>query len=152
MRSRRKLVGALLAVVALGILVVSGPANAGEEHRPSADPITGQDHPADIFVVGWHYFPDTLTVSRGQKVKFGNYDPIQGVPAHSLDELVPGCTGPPYTGSNRGKPACRDPFFSTGLTDHGYVNTIKGLDQTPPGTYEFTCQVHSFMRGKLIVR
>lgn len=153
MGSRRKTIGAILTVAALALTLVALPASAGEDARPSADPVTGQDHPADIFVVGWHYFPDTLTVSRGQKVKFGNYDVTYvGINAHSLDELVPGCSGPPYTGNNRGKPGCRQPLFSSGLTDHGYVNTIKGLDKTPPGTYEFTCQVHSFMRGKLIVR
>jgi plastocyanin len=116
-----------------------------------ADQITGQDHPADVFVEAWQYVPSTIHVRKGQSIKFGNYDMWPygaGVAAHSLEEAIPGCTTPPY---NTNKGCSRLPRFTSGLTDHGYVHKVEGVEDLPPGQYPFVCQVHSQMRGTLIV-
>jgi plastocyanin len=146
-----------MAVIALGAMGLAGPAGA-EKATPShragqvpADDITGQDHPADVFVEAWNYIPAEVHHRRGTELKFGNYDMYPygaGIAAHSLEEAIPGCTSPPYkTGT-----ACdRYPLFTSALTDHGYVHTVEGVDKLPPGSYPFTCQIHSQMRGTLVI-
>jgi hypothetical protein len=54
-------------------------------------------------------------------------------------------TQPPYKGCDR------QPRFSSALVDHGYVHNVEGVDKLEPGRYPFTCQVHSQMRGTLVV-
>ncbi|MEW6473924.1 MAG: hypothetical protein AB1679_16860 [Actinomycetota bacterium] len=123
-----------------------------------ADPITGQDHPAEVMAVfGWRYLPSTVTIMEGETFRFGNYDfapgPAGGLGGHSLDEVVPGCTAPPYTKNNAGTgETCPHPRFSSGRVDHGHVRRVAGADELEPGTYEFICQVHPFMRGTLVVQ
>lgn len=117
----------------------------------AADPITGQDHPGDVTAIENNYVPGTVRVQQGETFSFGNYDPRAGIPAHSVVEIVPGCTSPPYTGNNPGQGTCDYPRFSSGLVDHGHVHEVYGVESLPPGTYEFTCQVHPNMKGTLIV-
>lgn len=139
----------LLVAALIGVLSVPIGANA-EVSAPSAaaDPITGQDHPGDVFTMAWEYFPSTVTIGRGETFKFANYDVIQGIPSHSIDEFIPGCTAPPYTTDPRTCPKTR---FSSGLVDHGHVHEVNGTETLEPGTYEFVCQVHPFMHGTLVV-
>lgn len=142
-----KLIGTVVGTAALvGSLLGAPAAVAGHGQDPD------YAHPADVFVVNWEYIPSTVTINQGDTLTFGNYDPIRGVPAHSLDEVVPGCTAPPFTGNNPGGPGCRYPRFSSGLTDHGQVHSVHGVQNLEPGTYEFGCQVHEFMRGTLVVQ
>lgn len=141
--NRGRVFGTVVAVAALVLLV---PVPTG------ADPITGYDHPADVFVMNWNYVPSTVEIERGQSLTFGNYDLYFGVPAHSLDEEVVGCTAPPYTGNNPGRGQCTYPRFSSGLVDHGQVHRVRGVELLPPGKYTFTCQAHGFMRGTLVVK
>ena len=150
--------GVVLAVVGLAAFGLAGQAAAQGTSSPSrragqvpADQITGQDHPADVFVEAWQYIPPTVRVKRGQSIKFGNYDMYPygaGIAAHSLEEAIPGCTTPPY---NTDKGCDRYPLFTSALTDHGYVHKVEGVEKLPPGSYPFTCQIHSQMRGTLIV-
>ncbi|MEW6477048.1 MAG: hypothetical protein AB1679_32730 [Actinomycetota bacterium] len=148
--------GAVLAVVGLASFGLAAPAGAestGLASRPAepADPITGQDHPADVTVFAWQYLPTTVTVKRGSTIKFGNYDMQPygaGVSAHSLTEAVPGCTEPPH---HAAKGCDRYPRFSTALVDHGYVAKVEGVEKLPPGQYPFSCQMHQQMRGTLVV-
>jgi len=156
--SIRRRTGVLLAVVTLAALGMAGPASA-DKATPAqragqvpADAITGQDHPADVFVEAWHYIPSTVTVKQGQSIKFGNYDMYPygaGIAAHSLEEAIPGCTVPPYH-TNKG--CDRGPRFTSALTDHGYVHNVEGVSSLPPGSYPFTCQIHSQMAGTLVVQ
>lgn len=134
---------ALAATFGLGLALASVPGNA------NADPITGQDHPGDVVVLGWQYLPNDVHIQHGETFSFGNYDVIQGIPSHSIDEYIPGCTAPPYP-KGAGK-NCRAPRFSSGLVDWMQVHEVRGTDTLKPGTYEFVCQVHPFMRGNLIV-
>jgi plastocyanin len=144
--------GIVVAVVGLAALGLAGPAGA-EKAAPTkaaqpADDITGQDHPADVFVEAWQYIPPTVHVKRGGKIKFGNYDMWPygaGIAAHSMEEAIPGCTAPPYTKCDR------HPKFTSALTDHGYVHNVEGVDKLAPGEYPFICQIHSQMRGTLII-
>ena len=146
--------GIFAAVIGLAALGLAGPASASKatpDHKAGqvpADDITGQDHPADVFVEYFQYIPSTVHVKRGGHLKFGNYDMFPygaGIAAHSMEEAIPGCTSPPY------KSCDRYPLFTSALTDHGYVHNVEGVDKLPPGTYNFTCQIHSQMRGPLIV-
>ena len=147
----------VLAVLGLGALGLAGPAGADKAApvnragQVPADDITGQDHPADVFVEAWQYVPSTVHVKKGTSIKFGNYDVYPygaGIAAHSLEEAIPGCTSPPY---NTAKGCDRYPKFTSALTDHGYVHNVEGVSKLPPGTYPFTCQIHSQMRGTLVV-
>ena len=148
--------GIILTLLCLSALGLGGPARAGEAtptHRAPApeDDITGQDHPADVFVEAWQYVPAEVHVKRGGHFKFGNYDlwPYgAGIAAHSLEEAMPGCTQPPYKTTG----GCdRYPRFTSALTDHGHVNNVEGVDKLEPGRYPFTCQIHSQMHGVLVV-
>jgi plastocyanin len=143
----RRLAGTFAAALVLAVGLAGSP---GSAHRVAADGGL-QNHPADVFVMFWHYVPDTVHIHQGQSFTFGNYDPEYGIPAHSLDEVVPECTSPPFTGNDPGHHGCRSPRFSSGLVDHTYVHRVDGADRLPRGTYEFTCQVHPFMRGTLVV-
>jgi plastocyanin len=146
----------VVTAIGLGALGLAGPASADKAapvHKTTqpADDITGQDHPADVFVEAWNYVPPTVHVKRGQRIKFGNYDMYPygaGIAAHSMEESIPGCTSPPYA---TGKGCDRYPRFTSALTDHGYVHNVEGVDKLPPGEYPFTCQIHSQMRGTLVV-
>jgi plastocyanin len=145
----------VVAAIGLGALGLAGPASASkapaQKTQKPADDITGQDHPADVFVEAWNYVPPTVHIKRGQHIKFGNYDMYPygaGIAAHSMEEAIPGCTSPPY---NAGRGCDRYPRFTSALTDHGYVHNVEGVDKLPPGQYPFTCQIHSQMRGTLVV-
>ncbi|MGQ0632358.1 MAG: hypothetical protein ACT4P1_15155 [Sporichthyaceae bacterium] len=140
----RVLTGASL--VALGLAWVPGSAQASDPGPPAVR--TAQAHPADAFVVGWQYVPSTITIKRGETFTFGNYDVVQGIPSHSIDEFIPGCTAPPYTRDPRTCPRTR---FSSGLVDWMLVSEVRGTDKLKPGTYDFVCQVHPFMLGELVV-
>ena len=147
----------IVAAIALAALGLAGPASA-EKAAPAhktqqpADEFTGQNHPADVFVELWQYIPPTVHIKQGQTLlKFGNYDMWPygaGIAAHSLEEAIPGCTAPPY---NTNKGCDRYPRFSSALVDHGYVHNVEGIEKLPRGEYPFICQVHSQMRGTLIV-
>lgn len=133
----------VVVAVALPLLVGAGVA--------VADPITGQDHPGDVTAVEGEYAPATVRVQQGETFTFGNYDPRAGIPGHSIVEVVPGCTSPPYIGNNEGEGTCRYPKFTSSLVDHGHVHKVTGVKSLAPGKYDFTCQVHPFMHGTLIV-
>jgi plastocyanin len=142
----RTIPGRLLGIVSAAVLVVTMAA------PPAGAEKSDQAHPASIFTANFHYFhlgdaPDVMTIHQGEKFSFGNYDPVMGVQAHSLTEIVPNCTAPPHTSQN-----CRYPKFTSGLVDHGYVHNVAGADKMPAGTYQFNCQVHAFMKGTLIVK
>ncbi|MGQ0624096.1 MAG: hypothetical protein ACT4PP_05485 [Sporichthyaceae bacterium] len=134
--------------LAAGALAIAGGTSSAGASAPTAAAIGGEAHPADVAVLGWQYIPSTVRIPRGTTFTFGNYDVVQGIPSHSIDELIPGCTAPPYTSDARKCPRTR---FSSGLTDWTLVNTVRGTDKLPVGTYGFVCQVHPFMRGTLVV-
>lgn len=140
--NRRRLAG-IVSAAALVITMAAAPAGADKSDQP---------HPAEIFAFNFQYVHvgdavNVMTIKQGESFKFGNYDPIMGIQAHSLSEIVPSCTAPPHNGTN-----CRYPRFSSGLVDHGYVHNVAGANKLPAGTYQFNCQVHAFMKGTLIVK
>ena len=79
--SVRRRAAVVLAVIGLGAIGLAAPAGAAKSATPShkagqvpADDITGQDHPADVFVEYFQYIPSTVHVKKGGHIKFGNYD------------------------------------------------------------------------------
>jgi hypothetical protein len=138
--------GRLTGIVSAAALVVAlGAAPAGAEKSDQA-------HPAKVFAFNFHYVhvgdaPDVVTMNQGEEFSFGNYDPIMGIQAHSLTEIIPNCTAPPHTSKT-----CRYPKFTSGLVDHGMVHKVAGANKLPVGSYQFNCQVHAFMKGTLIVK
>jgi plastocyanin len=156
-RSARRTVFGIVSSAALVLTLVAGPAGAQRTggQRPAEN--TDQQHPAGVFAFNFHYVhpgdaPDTVTIHQGDHLSFGNYDPLFGVAAHSLTEIVPDCTAPPHTGNGPSSPnGCGYPRFSSGLVDHGYVHRVAGVESLKPGTYKFNCQVHAFMVGTLVV-
>ena len=158
MRDMRTRAGIVIVAIGLAAFGLAGPAAAAKAKPASnhavqkpADDITGQDHPADVFVEAWQYIPAEVHVKKGGHIKFGNYDMWPygaGIAAHSMEEAIPGCTSPPY---KTGTGCDRYPRFTSALTDHGYVHNVEGVDKLEPGRYPFTCQIHSQMRGVLVV-
>jgi plastocyanin len=134
-------------LVAAAVLPILGGAGAAAV----ADPVTGQNHPGDVTAVEGQYVPSTVHVEQGHTFTFGNYDLRAGIPGHSVVEVVPGCTAPPYTGNNAGNGTCTYPRFTSSLVDHGHVHRVTGVKSLAPGRYKFTCQVHSWMHGTLVV-
>lgn len=153
LKRKAAIVVTVLGLAALGLAAPAGAEKAAPSQKTQqpADEITGQDHPADVIVQAWQYIPATVRVKQGSRIKFGNYDVWPygaGIAAHSLEEAIPGCTSPPY---NTNKGCDRYPRFTSALTDHGYVHNVEGVEKLPRGEYPFTCQIHSQMRGTLIV-
>jgi hypothetical protein len=156
-RANRGRVLRILSGAALVLALVAGPAGAQRTGAQRPLENTDQQHPAGVFAFNFHYVHlgdglDTVTIHQGDNLSFGNYDPLFGVPAHSLTEVVPNCTAPPYTGNGPSSPnGCGYPKFTSGLVDHGYVHRVAGVESLKPGSYQFNCQVHAFMVGRLIV-
>lgn len=84
-----------------------------------------------------HFIPETVTIDQGGSLQFFNPD-LYGGPfggrAHTITELR--SDGPPR-------------FDGTALW--GTAANIEGVAALSPGRYTFTCQIHPFMRGTLVV-
>lgn len=110
-----------------------GGATAG---RPAAGP----GGPAGGALTAWftHYIPATVNVDKGGTLDFFNPD-LYGGPfggrAHTITEVR--ADGPPRFD-------VRVPW--------GESATIGGVEGLDSGTYPFTCRIHPFMHGNLVVR
>lgn len=140
---------AVAAGTGLALAAVPGVAAAASPGSVPADPITNQDHPADVFEAGLQFFPSTVTISAGESLTFGNYGPYFGNAATTLTEYVPGCSSGGYTDP---KGVCSLPRFSTALVDWFRVDKVHGVEDLAPGTYQFYDSVHPTVRGTLIVK
>lgn len=85
-----------------------------------------------------HYIPDTVTIGQGGTLVFFNPD-LYGGPlggrAHTITESR--ADGPPRF----------DVFVPFGT-----ASAIGGTETLPAGRYAFTCRIHPFMKGTLLVR
>ena len=48
-------------------------------------------------------------------------------------------------------PATGAPWFRSPLTTSTAAQNVEGVAETPPGLYMFTCDLHSFMTGALLI-
>ncbi len=123
-----------------------GPSDASQGffHDGSATPansaVAGPSGSGGGALTAWftHYIPETVTIDQGGSVEFFNPD-LYGGPfggrKHGITEVRAG--GPPRF----------DVFVPW-----GQAAAIAGVETLPPGRYPFTCRVHPFMHGTLVVR
>ncbi len=106
-------------------------------------PLGGAPHPARaaapqvVTVYADHYVPATVTVERGGTLQFLDLDPWGNgeAPGHSLTERrLPG------------------PRFDSGVVGLGRAAEVGGVAALTPGSYGFTCRIHPFMSGTLVIR
>ena len=123
----------------------SGPA-AATAAGPTADNPLPDDSVADGgFVTAWftHYIPQKIVVAHGSTPRFFNPD-LYGGPfggrRHTITEVRNLHFDPPGP-----------PRFDVSV-DFGHAAPITGVEKLQPGTYDFICRVHPFMKGKLIVQ
>jgi spore coat protein A len=90
-----------------------------------------------VTVYADHFLPATVTVDRGGTVQFFDPDPWGNgeAPGHTVTELHP-----------------PRPRFDSGIVPLGRAAEVAGVAALAPGSYVFTCRIHPFMRGSLIVR
>lgn len=117
---------AALAVTSMVMLLASGamPAEAGS--GPAA---------VVVAVAPWRYSPNPIEISQGDTLTFANFDSMSG-DGHSLSHAV-------KPGQER---------FQSPITPPGTSSTVVGVDGLPKGEYRFTCRVHAFMHGTLVVQ
>ncbi|HEX6493119.1 MAG TPA: cupredoxin domain-containing protein [Candidatus Dormibacteraeota bacterium] len=109
----------------------------------AALPLSGGAQPARaaggamVTVYADHFLPATVTVEHGGTVTFFDPDPWGNgeAPGHTVTERhVP------------------KPRFDSGVVSLGKAGEVSGVSSLAPGTYDFTCRIHPFMHGTLIVR
>ncbi|MGH8990669.1 MAG: cupredoxin domain-containing protein [Acidimicrobiia bacterium] len=91
-----------------------------------------------IAAVSWRYSPDPIEISQGEALTFANADAISALSGdgHSLAHAV--------------KPG--QELFQSPITPLGAASNVAGVAALPRGEYGFTCRVHAFMHGTLVVR
>jgi plastocyanin len=95
-------------------------------------------------VTAWftHYIPDKIVVAHGTTPRFFNPD-VYGGPFGGKRHTITEVRNLRFDGPG-------PPRFNVSV-DFGHVAPITGVEKLKPGTYDFTCLVHPFMTGKLIV-
>ena len=114
-----------LAVTGLGLIMASASVPAGASGGAAAV----------VVVAPWRYSPDPIEISQGERLTFANFDSLSGE-GHSLSQAV--------------KPG--QELFQSQITPPGTASTVVGVDKLPQGEYRFTCRVHAFMTGRLVVK
>ena len=121
----------------------------GAAAEAAADPMADNPVPDNSvadggFLTAWftHYIPEKLKVPRGSTPQFFNPD-LYGGPfggkRHTITEVRNLHFDPPGP-----------PRFDVSV-GFGQVAPLTGVEKLKPGTYDFICRVHPFMKGKLIV-
>jgi plastocyanin len=117
----------ILLVTLAAVVVVStlfAVSVAGAHKHPTAK---AQKHPTrTVLIKNFHFKPAHITIKRGTKVRWINKDPH------------------PHTATaNNGR------SFDSGHLDPGerYTHTFKSV-----GTKKYHCEIHPFMRGRVVVK
>ncbi len=118
----------LLAAIAVALATLPLGCGAPHAHAASTQLVT---------VYADHLLPYSVSIERGGTLEFFDPDPWGNgeAPGHTVTEL------------NLPKPR-----FDSGVVGLGKAAEVSGVSALPPGTYVFTCRIHPFMRGMLIVR
>jgi len=107
--------------------------------RPaSAGPVDAQivAGPGGYFSAGDYYTPVVATPSGG-RVTFSNYD----IEPHNV-----------VSTKKVGNGRRARPLFASRLLDFNESAPVAGVRRLRPGTYEFYCTLHPWMRGTLVVQ
>ena len=112
-----------LAAVATGIAISITPLGTAR---------AGTDHP--VVIAGFTYQPSIVAVTQGDTMSVSNVD----VFPHNVVAV-------------ENNPATGQPWFRSALGDVYIGRDVSGVASTPPGSYVFTCDLHTFMTGVLIV-
>lgn len=120
--------GRVLAATAVALATLPLGCGAPHAHAASTELVS---------VYADHFLPYTVSVERGGSLQFFDPDPWGNgeAPGHSVTELTPDT-----------------PRFDSGIVGLGKAAEVGGVSALPSGTYTFTCRIHPFMRGILIVR
>lgn len=84
---------------------------------------------------GFKYVPTPVEIAKGDTVMYVNNDPLAGE-GHSLTHAV----------------AQGEELFQTPIIPTGTSADVAGVSDLAPGEYRFTCRVHAFMTGTLVVK
>jgi plastocyanin len=118
----------VLAVLLLGVVTACGSSSSGGQ---KVTPGSGSSSPAAsgnaITIKGFAFHPSTLTVKVGTKVTFTNED------------------GVTHTATGSGNAS----IINSGNLTHGQSYTVTF---TKPGTYNYICSIHQYMKGTVIVQ
>jgi plastocyanin len=110
-----------IPILALAVLGIAGT------------PATAADQVV-VVAAHWIYSPTPVHVTQGQALTFGNFDWLSGE-GHSLTHAV-------ARGTER---------FTSPIVPLASTARVAGVERLPAGTYHFTCRVHPFMAGTLVV-
>jgi plastocyanin len=102
-----------------------------------AGPVQGQilAGPGGYVSVG-NYYTVVVAITKGQTVTFSNYD----IEPHDV-----------ISTKTVGKGVHSRPLFQSRLLDFGGSAPVAGVTRLPPGSYEFYCSLHPWMRAQLVV-
>lgn len=84
---------------------------------------------------GFKYMPTPVEIAAGDTLTYVNNDPLSGE-GHSLTHAVAEGTE----------------LFKTPIIPAGTSADVAGVADLASGTYQFTCRVHAFMTGTLVVK
>jgi plastocyanin len=88
----------------------------------------------EVVVVPWTYSGSPVHVPHGETLTFTNLDPLSAE-GHSLTHAV--------------RPGSES--FQSPIVPAGTSAPVARVEKLERGTYEFTCRVHPFMAGTLII-
>lgn len=88
----------------------------------------------EVVAAPWTYSMSPVHVPQGETLTFTNLDPLSGE-GHSLTHAV-------RPGSER---------FLSPIIPPGTNAPVAGVEKLERGTYQFTCRIHPFMAGTLVV-
>jgi plastocyanin len=120
------IVAVIIAVGAtLIILLTSGPDTGGSSSQASSASGAAAGSGSAVDIKGFAFGPDTLDVKQGASVTFTNDDSA------------------PHTAT------ADDKSFDTGTLSQGDSKTVTF---SAPGTIAYTCSIHPFMHGTIVVQ
>jgi plastocyanin len=113
-----------VAAVCVAVLItVAGPVGAGPVEVPVST------------TAGSRFGPPTVVVPAGASLRLVQLDPLA---RHDVVSRI----------VRKGKPI----FGSKRTLGFGETELVVGVERLRPGSYPFTCSIHAFMSGMLVVR
>lgn len=115
--------GRALLATAIGIAIGIAPVGSAK---------AGTDHP--VVIAAFAYHPSVVAIAAGDTMSVSNIDAFP----HNIVSVD-------------NNPATGQPWFRSALGDVYIGRDVSGVASTPPGSYLFTCDLHTFMTGVLVV-